>query len=237
MLSLQNITYSPIKQPLFQNFSLDIQAGSFVSIVGPSGVGKSTLLKLMSGLLTPQSGTISYKNKIVQTRCTMSLQANPYTCLMFQEYSLYPWLTLKQNIEIMLSKNQVSSSKYQMYIDQCGLQTHLSKYPHELSGGQKQRGALVRSLLSDKPIVLMDEPLGALDEQTKHSILQLFRTLKKQCSKTFVMVTHHTGDAALLSDQIISLEQDQTMGVQCEFSPIVPKHASQALSSSLQYTE
>ncbi|MEC5383316.1 ABC transporter ATP-binding protein [Aurantimonas sp. C2-6-R+9] len=180
-----------------------VETGSFVSIVGPSGCGKSSLLMMLAGLIKPTSGTIIAKE---------SPMAGPDPSrigVVFQDASLYPWLTAQHNVEFPLSlrgvKKPIRREKARDALALVGLTDFAGSYPHELSGGMKQRVSIARGLVQDPPILLMDEPFAALDEQTRIQMGDELLRIWDQTRKTVIFVTHGLSEALYLSDEVIVL--------------------------------
>ena len=171
---------------------LDVAPGEFVAIVGGSGCGKSTLLSLVAGIAKPTSGTIEARGGVA---------------LMFQESTLLPWLTAAQNVELALRLRGVGKDERRVrareLLDRVRLGQHADKRPHELSGGMRQRVALARVLAQDAKVVLMDEPLGALDAMTRDHMHDLIEHVWRESGLTVLFVTHHVGEAVRLSDRTI----------------------------------
>lgn len=178
--------------PVIDNLDLEVAKGEFLTIVGASGCGKSTLLNLIAGLDKPSSGTI---------------EANGKVALMFQDATLLPWLTAIQNIKLALRLAGVREPKLtersKELLDLVRLGPAMHKRPHELSGGMKQRVALARCLAQDASIVLMDEPLGALDAMTRDHLHDEIEGLAKDQGLTVVFVTHNMREAVRLGDRVI----------------------------------
>jgi NitT/TauT family transport system ATP-binding protein len=172
--------------------SLDVRAGEFVTIVGASGCGKSTLLNLIADLDKPSSGTLEVGRK---------------TAFMFQEATLLPWLTARQNVEIALKLAKVPRSqrvaRAEELLETVRLEGWGDKRPHELSGGMRQRVALARCLAQDAGIVLMDEPLGALDAMTRDHLHDEIETVSREQGLTVIFVTHNMREAIRLGDRVI----------------------------------
>ncbi|GAA4059476.1 ABC transporter ATP-binding protein [Amphibacillus indicireducens] len=188
----------PIK--VLEDINIDIDKGSFVSIVGPSGCGKSTLLYLIAGLEQTDTGSIYVNGKKVT-------KPGPDRVVVFQEDGLFPWLTVLENIMYGLKlKNIPITTAKEKALDILKL-VHLSKYsqsyPHQLSGGMKQRVAIARSLVTEPDILLMDEPFSALDEQTRmvlhHELLEIWKKTKV----TIFFITHNIREAVQLSEKVI----------------------------------
>jgi len=181
------------------NIDFEIKENEFVSLVGPNGCGKTTLLRIVAGLIKPDSGTISYPPGM----------ENPNAIMVFQDQGLLPWLTVSKNIGLGLELQKVSRSiqkkQVQEFMKRVKLDGFGEHYPHELSGGMRQRVALARAFLTNPDILLMDEPFGALDAQTRlilqEELLHIWRTEQK----TVLFVTHDIDEAILLSDRIIVL--------------------------------
>ncbi|HWB44988.1 MAG TPA: ABC transporter ATP-binding protein [Hyphomicrobiaceae bacterium] len=187
--------------PALHDISLSVEAGRFVVIVGPSGCGKTSLLMMMAGLRGQSQGTILCHGKPI-------LEPDPKRVgVIFQEASLFPWLTTFDNIEFPLSLRGVPRSerrrRSQAMLSLVGLEGFGERYPHELSGGMKQRVSIARGLVQDPPVLLMDEPFAALDEQTRmtmgHELLRIWST----ASKTVVFVTHSLTEAVYLADEVL----------------------------------
>lgn len=182
-----------------KDISIDIKKNEFICIVGPSGCGKSTLLRVISGLDELTSGEIVFNDEIIKSRKDIGM--------VFQNYSLYPWRTVIDNIAIGLEFNGISKSERKeissKYLDMIGLSEFAHSYPYELSGGMQQRVAIARALANNPKLLLMDEPLGALDAYTRlalqKEILRLFETNKS----TVLFVTHSVDEAVFLADKII----------------------------------
>jgi NitT/TauT family transport system ATP-binding protein len=181
------------------NITFDIEENEFVSLVGPNGCGKTTLLRIVAGLIKPDSGYISYPPGM----------QNPNAIMVFQDQGLLPWLTVRKNIglglELQKAPKSSQKSQVQEFMKRVKLEGFGDHYPHELSGGMRQRVALARAFLTDPDIMLMDEPFGALDAQTRlilqEELLHIWRTEQK----TVLFVTHDIDEAILLSDRIIVL--------------------------------
>jgi NitT/TauT family transport system ATP-binding protein len=175
-----------------QDVSLDVLPGEFVTIVGASGCGKSTLLNLIAGLDRPTAGT---------------LEAGRKTAFMFQEATLLPWLTARQNVEIALKLAKVPKStrraRAEELLETVRLEGWGDKRPHELSGGMRQRVALARCLAQDAGIVLMDEPLGALDAMTRDLLHDEIEGVARSQGLTVIFVTHNMREAIRLGDRVI----------------------------------
>jgi NitT/TauT family transport system ATP-binding protein len=180
--------------------SLSIDSGEFVSIVGPSGCGKSTLLYIVGGFIEPTRGVVSVDGDPI---------GGPGTDrgIIFQEYALYDWMTVMENVTFGLEHatdrgTEEIKSTAQEYIDRVGLDGHETKYPKELSGGMKQRVAIARTLAYDPEILLMDEPFGALDDQTREILQEDLLDICAETNKTILFITHDIEEAAYLSDRI-----------------------------------
>ena len=183
--------------------SVDIHPGEFVSFVGPSGCGKSTLLKLIGGLLEPSGGEITVGGrKVGGPRRDVGV--------MFQTSVLFPWRTVLENvllpIEVFGLERAAAIDKARGILRLVGLDGREGAYPRELSGGMQQRAALSRVLITDPPIILMDEPFGALDEFTRERMnLELLRIWSER-GQTIIFVTHSINEAVFLSDRIVVMD-------------------------------
>jgi NitT/TauT family transport system ATP-binding protein len=179
--------------------SLDIAAGSFTSVVGPSGCGKSTLLYALAGTFAPSGGQITIDGKAV-------LGPSPERLMMFQEAALFPWLSVRQNLTFALSSKKLSRAQRNERADQYIRSVHLDGFddalPHELSGGMRMRVSLARALAMDPAVLLMDEPFGALDAQTRGHMHELLQSIWMQTRKTVVFVTHDVREALTLADRV-----------------------------------
>jgi NitT/TauT family transport system ATP-binding protein len=181
--------------------SLDIKPGRFVVLVGPSGCGKSTLLMMMAGLRQQTTGTITINGKPI-------LQPDPDRVgVVFQEPSLFPWLTAEENVEFPLTlrgtPKKERRAKAEEALKLVGLDGFGKRHPHELSGGMKQRVSIARGLVQDPPVLLMDEPFAALDEQTRMTMGDELLRIWAATGKTVVFVTHSLTEAVYLADEVV----------------------------------
>jgi NitT/TauT family transport system ATP-binding protein len=183
-----------------EDVSLDVAAGEFLVVVGPSGCGKTTLLEILAGLTTPTDGSVRIDGREVKGP---SLSRG----IVFQQYALLPWRTALSNIEFSLeAKGGLSRDERrqsaQDYISLVGLDGFEHHYPHELSGGMKQRVAIARSLAYEPDILLMDEPFGALDAQTREILQEELLTLWRRTNKTIIFITHSIDEAVYLGQRV-----------------------------------
>ena len=181
--------------------SLDIKPGRFVVLVGPSGCGKSTLLMMLAGLLRPTTGTILINGAVIE-------KPDPDRVgVVFQEASLFPWLTALENIEFPMSirraPREQRRARAEAMLNLVGLQGFGGRYPHELSGGMKQRVSIARGLVQNPPVLLMDEPFAALDEQTRMTMGHELLRIWSHTAKTVVFVTHSLTEAVYLADEVL----------------------------------
>lgn len=185
-----------------EHVSFDVARGSFVSILGPSGCGKSTLFNIIAGLLMPTEGDV----RIGDTSVIGQAGQVGY---MLQKDLLLPWRTIEDNIILgptlrgVRRRDALQSAK--MLIERCGLSSFEKKKPHQLSGGMRQRAALLRTLLTGKDVLLLDEPFGALDAITRLQLQMTLIDIWQETRKTILFVTHDVEEALLLSDEIIVL--------------------------------
>ena len=179
--------------------SLTVKPNEFAVIVGPSGCGKSSLLYLIAGLEDLTGGSIAVGGKTVSG-------PGPDRGMVFQSYTLFPWLTVAQNVEYGPRRRGVSeadrSQLVTRYLAEVGLAAFRNHYPAQLSGGMKQRVAIARALANDPAVLLMDEPFGALDSQTRHSMQRLLLRVWDHSHKTVLFVTHDIEEAILLADRV-----------------------------------
>lgn len=172
---------------------LTLHSGEFVSLVGPSGCGKSTILRLIAGLIVPTTGTISVDGKPVT-------KPSPERGMVFQKPTLFPWLTVEKNIAFSLrmqGKLKGNEDRVQQMLDVIGLEAFKDDYPDQLSGGMAQRVALVRSLINEPDILLLDEPLGALDAFTRMNMQDEILKIWYEKKQLAIMVTHDVDEAYL----------------------------------------
>ena len=170
-----------------RDMSLDFPKGQLTSLLGPSGCGKTTLLKIIAGLLIPNQGEVYVNDQIVT-------EPGPDRAFVFQDFALMPWASVIRNVAFGLELRKVAKSEREdiarKYIKQVGLDGFENSFPHELSGGMRQRVGLARSLSVDSPVLLMDEPFSAVDEQTRRKFQEELLQLVKNENKTFIFVTH-----------------------------------------------
>ncbi len=184
------------------NFALDIKKGELVSIVGPSGCGKTTILRCIAGLLQPTNGEIM-------------IGSNPCRSpgsdrgMVFQDFALFPWRTVKQNVEFGMEVAGVPKEEREeralRYIKRVGLEKFADSRIHELSGGMKQRVGIARALVMHPAVILMDEPFGALDAQTRNIMQEQLNKIITESERTIIFVTHSVDEALYLSDRVVIL--------------------------------
>lgn len=183
-----------------QDINLEVEQGTFVATIGPSGCGKSTLLEIIAGLRSASEGTIYIKGEQVKG-------THPSVGVVFQEDSTFPWLTTMENVEFGLRMNGMGRRQRRRkaleMIELVGLKGFEHYHPRELSGGMRQRVAIARTLVLDPEIILMDEPFGALDEQTRQLLGEELLKIWEELGSTILFVTHDIGEATYLSDRII----------------------------------
>jgi len=182
------------------DISLDIARGELLCLIGPSGCGKSTLLNVVGGLLTPTGGSVEVAGKPVRGPTPHEI------AFVFQENALFPWNTVMENVRLGMLFQGVPKaahqSRAQKSLEAVGLAEFADHYPGQLSGGMRQRAALARALSLETGILLMDEPFGALDEQTRMILGEDLSVLLSRTEKTIVFVTHSLGEAVFLADRV-----------------------------------
>ena len=188
------------KMVALNGVDLDIYENEFICVVGPSGCGKSTLLNIIAGLLEPTSGAVYVHGKKVEG-------TGPERGVVFQQYALFPWLTVKKNVEFGLKLQKKSKEECEeiamKYIKMVGLEKFTNSYPKELSGGMKQRVAIARAYAVQPEVLLMDEPFGALDAQTRTQLqAELTKTWQEE-KKTCFFITHDVEEAIILATKVI----------------------------------
>ncbi|WP_277258523.1 ABC transporter ATP-binding protein [Merdimonas faecis] len=205
MLELKDVKKSFDGITVLENMSLEIEDGEIVSILGPSGCGKTTLLNLILGILDADSGSIIYNGEDM-TRVPMEKRGFN---IVFQDYALFPNLNVYQNITYGLRNNPKISTEEEVkdLIHLLGLEEHLNKRIGQLSGGQKQRVALARTMVMKPKILLLDEPLSALDGVIKESIKDRIKTIAKEFHLTTIIVTHDPEEALTLSDRVMIINE------------------------------
>jgi NitT/TauT family transport system ATP-binding protein len=183
-----------------KEINLEIPKGQFVCLLGPSGCGKSTLLNAVAGFSLPSSGSIVADGKLVTG-------PGPERGMVFQEYALFPWMTVEQNIAFGLEVKGLEKSAIHQRVmgllDMLGLTDFRSRFPKDLSGGMRQRVAIARVLALDSPIMLMDEPFGALDALTRRNLQDELLRIWAELKKTILFVTHSIEEAIYMADRIV----------------------------------
>lgn len=192
MLECCNVTFSYGKKNIFNNFSFTLGDGEILALMGPSGCGKTTLLRLIAGLETPT------KDSIIRS----SFQKITYV---FQEPRLFPWLTVKENLRVVLPTQREPDSVIDAIMDRVDLKGAGDLYPHELSGGMKSRASLARAMLYDGDLYLLDEPFAALDDGLRRSLSEILYTHIKERGASAILVTHQFADAHAIADRILQL--------------------------------
>ncbi|MDR3129694.1 MAG: ABC transporter ATP-binding protein [Tannerellaceae bacterium] len=181
-----------------QDVNLTICKGEFISFVGPSGCGKTTLLRLIAGLDVPQSGTLLLEGSPIDG-------PSHERGYVFQQAALFPWKTVEENIALGLKARHIYREKQHLiaeYLHIIGLEGFKGAYPHEISGGMAQRVAIARALINEPKVLLMDEPLGALDAFTRLELQEALRRVWEKTGTTIVLVTHDVDEAIYLSNRI-----------------------------------
>ena len=204
---------------ILHEFNLSVGPGEFVCLLGGSGSGKSTILNLAAGFITPTSGS-------VRTNGIPVVAPGPDRGVVFQEFMLFPWMTVRQNIMVGLSFGSIpageAASRVDFLLEAIGMQSVASHYPAVLSGGMQQRVALARTLATRPQILLMDEPFGALDAQTRQLMQSLLLTLWERDRQAILFVTHDIDEALYLADKTYVIT-GRPAGVAQVFEPGLPR--------------
>jgi osmoprotectant transport system ATP-binding protein len=210
MLSLDDVSKTFDHVTAVSTFSLKTEEGKTTVLIGPSGCGKSTVLRLIIGLLTPDSGTIRFDGEPVTPEAVLLMRRK--MGYVIQEGGLFPHLTTYKNITLMASYLGWPQSRIETRVAELIELTQfpedgLKRYPAQLSGGQRQRVSLMRALMRDPELLLMDEPLGALDPLIRVDVQKELKSIFSKLHKTVIMVTHDLGEAAYLADTIVLMRE------------------------------
>ncbi len=204
-----DVSFGPVsnRTDVLSNINLSVKENEFVAVIGFSGAGKSTLMSLLAGLQQPTAGEVKMDGKLIK-------EPGPDLGLMFQNYSLLPWLTVNENIQLAVKKvfpklsKSERNDKIAHYVEMVKLGHAGDKLPHELSGGMRQRASLARTLSLDPKVLLLDEPLSALDALTRSELQDQILNIWETDKRTVVMITNDVDEAVLMADRIVPL----TMG-------------------------
>lgn len=207
-LELNNVSKSFLKTEsdevthALAQINLKIEKGEFISIVGTSGCGKSTILRMVAGLIPPTQGSLIFDGEEIKG-------PSPKRGMVFQKPTLFPWLTVEKNISFSLrmqGKYRGNEKKVEELLNMVGMQDFRKDYPHQLSGGMAQRVALIRTLINEPEILLLDEPLGALDAFTRMNMQDEILNMWKKQGNTVLMVTHDVDEAIYMGTRVLVME-------------------------------
>ena len=198
------------------DLNLEFKSGEFIVFIGPSGCGKTTTMKMINRLIEPTSGSIYINGKNILEKDPVQLRRE--IGYVIQQIGLFPHMTIQQNISLIPKllkwpeeKRRDRAKELLKLVNMT--EDYLDRYPHELSGGQQQRIGVLRALAADQPLILMDEPFGALDPITRDSLQDEFKKLQKSLGKTIVFVTHDMDEALKLADQIVIMRDGKLVQV------------------------
>jgi NitT/TauT family transport system ATP-binding protein len=233
--SLQHVYQSDLARvPALDNVNLTVLDGEFVALLGPSGCGKSSLLRVVAELLQPTSGSVTIHST------TEKENGRPKTALVFQEYALFPWRTVLDNVVFPLEMRGVPRreglSRAHEVLARVGLQPFARAYPHQLSGGMRQRVGIARAMAAQPEVLLMDEPFGALDAQTRTVLQEELLRVWESERKTVLYVTHSIDEAVYLADRIVLLTA-RPGRVKAEYSVDLPRPRNMEMRAWNSYTK
>lgn len=202
MIQVENLSVSFGSNKILSDLNINFESNKIYCILGKSGTGKTTLLRSIAGLLKPSEGKVLYEGKQI-TKPIKNI------FMMHQNYTNFQWKNCMENVLFPIKLNRKATNED--YIEATkllvgvGLGDHVKKYPEQLSGGQKQRLSLARVLMSKPEVILMDEPLSALDDKTREEMQDLIMSFQKETKSTIIMITHSKSDADKMADHIIQL--------------------------------
>lgn len=204
LLILENMSYQypGSKTMTLNNLNLKFTSGEFICVVGPSGCGKSTLLNIIAGYLAPTAGNVIFNDEVVEG-------PSWHRGVVFQQHTLFPWLTVAENIAFGLESRNVPKTEIEQIVNEMLAKVEMSedrdKYIFEISGGMQQRVQLARVLANSPELILLDEPLGALDASTRGKMQSFIRKLWSENKSTFLMITHDIDEALTLGTKVLVL--------------------------------
>lgn len=212
-LQILNVKKKFKDEEILKGINLEVKKGEFFSILGPSGCGKTTLLRILAGFITPDSGSVILSGKRIDGLVPNKRNVNT----VFQNYALFPNMTVFDNVAFSLKlkgyKQEEIEKEVSKYLELVGLKEHKDKYPHNLSGGQKQRVSIARALINKPEVLLLDEPLSALDAKLRQKLLIELDTIHDEVGITFIFVTHDQEEALSVSDRIAVMNKGEVLQV------------------------
>ena len=209
ILEIKNLykSFNDSEKPVIDNLNFTIKEGEILAIIGESGCGKTTLTRLITGLETPSSGEIKINNKIVSSETKFIAPEKRAVGLVFQDYALFPHLTVSKNISYGISKSKNKANRVTEMLDLIGLLGFEDRYPHQLSGGQQQRVALARALAPKPGLIIFDEPFSNLDGILREQLRNDIYSIIKSTGVAAIFVTHDTQDAIVMANKILILKE------------------------------
>ena len=201
MIKINNLEMKYGSDVIFKNFNHKFKDGTITAIMGPSGKGKTTLIRCIAGLNKPTNGEVLYNDKVIK-------KPHKDIFMMHQHYANYPWKTCLENVLFPIAINRKitiqDKTKALALLDLVGLTNAANKFPSELSGGMNQRLAFARLLMAEPKVILMDEPMSALDKETRPDMQNILLDLNKKTNNTIIMITHDLNEANKLASEIIN---------------------------------
>ena len=213
ILKIRNLTHQFDDKTALSDVSFDVMDGEFLAILGPSGCGKTTILRILIGLLEPTSGTIHMEDRDI----TYADPSARNMGIVFQNYALFENMTVLQNVQYALKiKKETKTASKEMALEmlgRMGLLEHKDKRPNELSGGQQQRVAIARTLVLHPRVILFDEPMSALDVETRLTLRKEIKQLQAEFGTTMIYITHDQEEAFAMADRIMVMEESQLVQI------------------------